>query len=194
MSSATTTIMFTDLVGSTALGDRLGDEAAQALRRAHDRIARQQFQRFAGRVIKGTGDGFLVAFGSARQGVECAIALQRAITTQHNEGRYAELQVRIGLHTGEPLADEDDLLGSDVNLAARIEAEAAGGQVFVSESTHVLARKTPDTSLQDILPSAHLRGVLAGRACAICPHPAGRPQERAGPFAPATGSSRPWRG
>jgi len=136
--------MFTDLVGSTALGDRLGDEAAQALRRAHDRIARQQFQRFAGRVIKGTGDGFLVAFGSARQGVECAIALQRAITTQHNEGRYAELQVRIGLHTGEPLADEDDLLGSDVNLAARIEAEAAGGQVFVSESTHVLARKTPD--------------------------------------------------
>jgi class 3 adenylate cyclase len=139
----TVTVMFTDLVGSTALGDRLGDEAAQALRRAHDRILRQQFERSGGKVIKGTGDGFMVAFTSARQGVDCAVDVQRAIAAQHSEGRYLELQVRIGLHTGEPIAEGDDLLGSDVNLAARIEAEADSGQVLVSELTRLLARRGP---------------------------------------------------
>ena len=125
--SGVVTIMFTDLVGSTALAERLGDEAAQALRRAHDRILREQFERFDGKVVKGTGDGFLVAFASPRQGVECAVEVQRALSAQHAEGRYTELQVRIGLHTGEPIVEGGDLLGSDVNLAARIEAEAAGG-------------------------------------------------------------------
>jgi class 3 adenylate cyclase/tetratricopeptide (TPR) repeat protein len=142
--SGVITIMFTDLVGSTALSDRLGDEPARALLRAHDRILREQFERFDGKVVKGTGDGFLVAFASPRQGVECAVAVQRALSAQHAEGRYPELQVRIGLHTGEPIAEGGDLLGSDVNLAARIEAEAAGGQVLVSELTRQLARRSHD--------------------------------------------------
>ncbi|MEX0683832.1 MAG: adenylate/guanylate cyclase domain-containing protein [Dehalococcoidia bacterium] len=137
----TVTIMFTDMVGSTALGDRLGDETAQALRRAQDRIVREQLARFGGRVVKGTGDGFMLAFGSARRGVECAVAVQNAITEQQREGRYSELQVRIGLHTGEPGSEGDDLLGTDVDLAARIEAEAGGGQVFVSDLTRALARQ-----------------------------------------------------
>src|SRR5437867_1210609 len=136
----TITIMFTDLVGSTALGDRLGEDAAQALRRAHDRILRQQFARFDGRVIKGTGDGFMAAFASARRGVECAVELQRAIAAQHAEGRYLELEVRAGVHTGEPVAEGGDLFGSDVNLAARIASEAAGGHVLVSEVTRLLVR------------------------------------------------------
>jgi class 3 adenylate cyclase/tetratricopeptide (TPR) repeat protein len=139
----TVTIMFTDLVGSTALGDRLGDDDAQALRRAHDRILLEQFERFGGRVIKNTGDGFLVSFASARQGVECGVGLQRAITAQHAEGRYRELQVRVGLHTGEPVAEGGDVHGSDVDLAARVEAEALGGQVLVSDVTRVLARQCP---------------------------------------------------
>ena len=139
----TVTIMFTDLVASTALGDRLGDDRGQALRRAHDRILRRQFERFGGRVVKGRGDGFMVVFPSARRGVQCAVEVQRAIATQQAEGRYLELQVRIGLHTGEPVEEQGDLFGSDVNLAARIEDEAGGGQVFVSESTRLLARQSP---------------------------------------------------
>jgi len=131
--------MFTDRVASTALGDRLGDERAQSLRRAHDRILGQQFERFGRRVVKGTGDGFMVVFGSARQGVECAVEVQRAIAAQQAEGCYLELQVRVGLHTGEPVAEEGDLFGSDVDLAARIESEAGGGQVLVSDLTRVLA-------------------------------------------------------
>jgi class 3 adenylate cyclase len=139
----TVTIMFTDLVASTALGDLLGDDRGQALRRAHDRILRRQFERFGGRVVKGRGDGFMVVFSSARRGVQCAVEVQRAIATQQAEGRYLELQVRIGLHTGEPVEDQGDLFGSDVNLAARIEAEAGGGQVLVSELTRLLARRSP---------------------------------------------------
>src|SRR2546427_3720808 len=140
--SGVITIMFTDLVGSTALADRLGDDTAQSLRHAHDRILRQQFERFHGKVVQGTGDGFLVAFASPRQGVECAVEVQRALSAQHSEGRYLELQVRIGLHTGEPIVEGGDLIGSDVNLAARVEAEAGGGQVLVSEMTRQLARQS----------------------------------------------------
>jgi class 3 adenylate cyclase/tetratricopeptide (TPR) repeat protein len=139
----TVTIMFTDVVASTALGDRLGDDRGQALRRAHDRILRRQFERFGGRVVKARGDGFMVAFPSARRGVRCAAEVQRAIASQQAEGRYRELQVRIGLHTGEPVEEEGDLFGSDVNLAARIEDEAGGGQVLVSELTRLLARGSP---------------------------------------------------
>lgn len=135
------TIMFTDLVGSAALADGLGEEAAQALRRAQERILGQQFERLSGKVIKDTGDGFMVGFASAHDGVECAVAVQRAIAIQHAEGRYQELMVRIGLHTGEPMAEGGDLHGSDVNLAFRIMAEAEGGQVLVSDVTRVLARR-----------------------------------------------------
>ncbi|MBI1884889.1 MAG: AAA family ATPase [Chloroflexi bacterium] len=147
--AGTVTIMFTDLVGSTALGDRLGEETAQALRRAHDRILRREFEPFGGSVVKGTGDGFMVSFASARQGVECAVQVQRAIAGQQAEGRYLELQVRIGLHTGEPVAEGGDLFGSDVNLAARIQVEAEGGQVFVSEVTRLLARDNPGLQFLD---------------------------------------------
>ena len=85
----------------------------------------------------------MVVFPSARRGVQCAVEVQRAIATQQAEGRYLELQVRIGLHTGEPVEEQGDLFGSDVNLAARIEAEAGGGQVLVSELTRLLAHRSP---------------------------------------------------
>lgn len=140
--SPTVTIMFTDMVESTALGDRLGDVEAKALRRAHDRLLKEQFVRFGGRVVEGTGDGFLVTFASARAGVECAVAIQQALAAKHVDGRYLDLQVRIGLHTGEPLVEGDRLFGSDMNLAARVEAAAEGGQVLVSEVTRLLARQT----------------------------------------------------
>jgi len=136
----TVTVLFTDLVGSASLADRLGDDVAQTLRRAHARILQRLFERFDASLIKGTGDGFMVAFSSARRAVECAAEVQRAIAAQHEEGRYRELAVRVGIHTGEPVAQGGDLLGSDVDLAARITSEARGGQVLVSDVTRALAR------------------------------------------------------
>ncbi len=140
-SGGTLTVLFTDLVESTAVANRLGDETAQALRRAHDRILRQQFESHGGTVVKGTGDGFLVTFSTARQGVACARAVQRAIAEQQAEGRYLDLGVRIGVHTGEPSAEDGDVFGIDVTLAARLMAEAQGGEIIVSEVTHLLVRQ-----------------------------------------------------
>lgn len=145
-SGSTLTLLFTDLVGSTELATNLGEEPAQALRRAHDRILREQFKTFGGTVIKNTGDGFFAAFPSARQGVECGAAIQAAIAAQQAEGRYLGLSLRVGLHTGEPVIEDGDLFGVDVTLAARIADTADGGQVLISDVTHLLAR--PHTSLQ----------------------------------------------
>jgi class 3 adenylate cyclase/tetratricopeptide (TPR) repeat protein len=139
-SGHTLTLLFTDLVASTELASRLGDDAAHGLRRAHDRIVRDQVAAFGGDVVKNTGDGFFATFGSARQGVECGAAIQRAIARQQAEGRYGELSVRVGLHTGEPVLEEGDVFGIDVAIATRVMSEAAGGQVLISDITHLLAR------------------------------------------------------
>ncbi|HEV8573309.1 MAG TPA: AAA family ATPase [Dehalococcoidia bacterium] len=169
----TVTIMFTDLVGSAALGDRVGDIEAQALRRAHDRILRQQFQRSCGNVIKSTGDGFLVAFESARQAVECGVEVQRAIQTQQAEGRYRELQIRVGLHTGEPVVEGGDLRGTDVDLAARICDQAAGGQVLISDVSRVLASRSPELEFKPLG-----ERTLKGFSQAVSLFEVRRPEER----------------
>ena len=135
----TVTILFTDVVSSTEVSVRLGAEA-QALRHAHDRILREQFETHGGSIVKNRGDGFFVTFSSAKAAVECAAAIQRAITAEQSRGRYPDLAVRIGIHTGEPELEEGDYFGVDVALADRIMSEAPGGEVFVSETTYLLAR------------------------------------------------------
>lgn len=81
------------------------------------------------------GDGFMASFGSASRAVECAIALQRAMDerSSRESAVAAPLQVRIGLNAGEPIAEDDDLFGTAVIVAARIAAKAAGGEVLVSD-------------------------------------------------------------
>src|SRR5271167_776048 len=103
------TILFTDLVGSTALFDRHGDEAADALRREHFASLRTAVVEHGGREIKSAGDGLMVAFTSAADAVRCAIDMQRATT-----GATGGLPLRIGLDAGEPLAEDDDLHGTSV--------------------------------------------------------------------------------
>src|SRR6266540_3164457 len=75
----TLTLLFTDVEGSTDLTTRLGDEAAQKILRSHRQIVQREVEQFDGRQIKGTGDGAMLAFTSARRAVECAIAIQRAV-------------------------------------------------------------------------------------------------------------------
>jgi class 3 adenylate cyclase len=77
------------------------------------------------------GDGFMVAFPSARDGLRCAIALQQAFAAR-NEDAEQSIDVRIGLHTGEAVSDHGDFFGKHVNLAARIGASALGGEIVVS--------------------------------------------------------------
>lgn len=148
----TLTLLFTDLVNSTELAASLGP-AAQALRRAHDRILRDQFSAYGGNVVKNTGDGFFVTFSSAGQAVECAAAIQQSIAARQSEGRYRELSVRIGLHTGEPFSEDGDFFGVDVAAASRIMGQAAGGDVLLSEITYLLARS--GTALEFVSEGSH---------------------------------------
>ncbi len=133
------TILFTDVEGSTALTQRLGDAAAREVLREHERITREALRAHGGSEVKTMGDGFMASFGSATKALECAIAIQRAIegTRQAEIGDREAIRVRIGLNAGEPIAEDDpdgrgDLHGTAVITAARIAALASGGEILVS--------------------------------------------------------------
>jgi class 3 adenylate cyclase len=141
------TVLFTDIEGSTALTRRLGDAKARAVLREHERITREALQAHGGTEVKTMGDGFMASFSSATRALECAIAMQRAFA-EHNETvlRQAqdahtepvEVRIRIGLNAGEPIAEEADLFGTAVILAARIAAKAEGGEIVVSDTVRGL--------------------------------------------------------
>jgi class 3 adenylate cyclase len=122
------TILFTDVEGSTALTDRLGDTKARDLLREHERITRDALNAHGGSEVKTMGDGFMASFGSATRALECAIAIQTAFA-ERNESADEAIRVRIGLNAGEPIAEDDpsgrgDLFGTAVNMAARIASKA----------------------------------------------------------------------
>jgi class 3 adenylate cyclase len=126
------TILFTDVEGSTALTERVGDAKAREVLRAHERIVREALQSHGGAEVKTMGDGFMASFSSATGALECAIAMQRAFAA-HSESAGEPIRVRIGLNAGEPIAEEKDLFGTAVNMAARIAAEAEGGEILASD-------------------------------------------------------------
>jgi class 3 adenylate cyclase/pimeloyl-ACP methyl ester carboxylesterase len=125
------TILFTDIEGSTALTQRLGDARAREVFREHERITREALASHGGSEVKTMGDGFMASFGSASGALECAIAMQRALAA-HNANADTPISVRIGLNAGEPIAEEEDLFGTAVITASRIAAQAKGGEVLVS--------------------------------------------------------------
>ncbi len=125
------TIVFSDVTGSTTLTERLGDAAAREAMRAHDRITRDALAAHGGTEIKAMGDGFMASFQSASRALEWAIALQRAME-QHNETAAHPVHVHVGVNAGEPIAEEGDLYGTAVNMAARIASTAPGGEIAVS--------------------------------------------------------------
>jgi len=136
------TVLFTDVEGSTALTQRLGDTKAREVLREHERLVRECLAAHGGSEVKTMGDGFMASFASATRALECAIAIQRAFAVGAGlappEGAASSapteaIRVRIGLNAGEPVAEEGDLFGTAVNLAARIAAQAQGGQVLVSD-------------------------------------------------------------
>ena len=139
-SAGTVTLLFTDLVGSTEIMDQIGDDAAERLRRTHFRLLREAVAANGGHEVKSLGDGLMVVFNSALDAVGCAIAMQQAVE-HHNHwvaplrGGQAtpSLEVRIGLHAGEPIRDEEDYYGTPVVIAKRLCDEADGGQILASD-------------------------------------------------------------
>lgn len=165
--SAFRTILFTDIVDSTQLTQRLGDRAVMLLLREHDSIVRAALARFGGSEVKHMGDGIMASFGSASQAVGAAIEIQRSLQERSagkrpadagaqpegpgtqpdgasaqldGAGAQAELRVRIGLAAGEPVTEQDDLFGAAVQQAARLCAHAQPDCIVVSSGVQDLCR------------------------------------------------------
>jgi class 3 adenylate cyclase/pimeloyl-ACP methyl ester carboxylesterase len=136
------TIVFTDLVGHTAMMQRLGDGKGRDVLREHERITRDLLKRCGGTEIKTDGDGFMMSFGSVTAALDCAIAMQRAFAARNADGEEP-LHVRIGLNAGEPIDEGGDLFGSSVILASRIAERAGAGEILVPETLrHLLSGKS----------------------------------------------------
>ena len=160
---ATATIMFTDLVASSAIMDRLGDRLARGVFRKHDEVIRRHTKAYGGTEVKSMGDGFMLSFRSARRGVACAVAVQRELAEYNSEQLEPPLAVRMGLSVGEPIREEEDLFGKSVVLASRISSVAEGGQVLTCSITQALVAGTGEFTLREVgafelkgIPGAHI--------------------------------------
>ncbi|HEY8172259.1 MAG TPA: AAA family ATPase [Dehalococcoidia bacterium] len=129
MSSATTTILFTDLVNSTELLQRAGDESAQRIFESHHRLLSDAVSAHGGQEVKWLGDGLMVAFPSAADAVRCAISMQQA---SRRSSAGARIDVRVGLNVGDTLRNETDYFGTPVVIAKRLCDRANAGQIICS--------------------------------------------------------------
>src|SRR5712692_7136940 len=146
----TVTVLFTDVEGSTDLRTSRGDETAHALLQRQGEFVRAQIGEHGGHEVKTMGDGFMVAFASARAAVDCAVGIQRCLDEDNRSHAMEDyVRVRVGLHTGEVIRQDGDLFGEAVNAAARIMAKATGGQILVSETVKVVLGHGRDTDLVD---------------------------------------------
>ncbi|MFQ5504994.1 MAG: adenylate/guanylate cyclase domain-containing protein, partial [Planctomycetota bacterium] len=151
-SDGSVTLMFSDMVGFTEMTERLGDPAAHEVIKQHHAIVREHVAIYGGRELELQGDGFLLAFSDTVPALRCAVGIQRAFLERNTEEAqraevrteaqdavrgfasrgFEEIHVRIGLHTGEAIADADKFFGKTVILASRIASQAAGDEILVS--------------------------------------------------------------
>ena len=141
-------IMFSDIEESTALNERIGDRAWVKLIGSHDKLVQRLVQRQSGHVVKSQGDGFMIAFARAEQAVRCGIDVQHELDKDAKRKRQEEIRVRIGIHMGRSVRRGDDLFGRNVAMAARVAAQAVGGEILVSQPVRDALRDGPD--YQDI--------------------------------------------
>ena len=126
-------VLFTDIVGSTEMCSRHGDDAAIAMLAVHDRIVRSAIGAHTGREVKHTGDGIMAAFNSAANAVKSACRIIGGLNDHNGGGLDYPVEVRIGISAGEPVEKSDDLFGSTVQLAARLCSQAQPMQVLVAQ-------------------------------------------------------------
>ncbi len=146
-------IMFTDMVGYSALSQRDGHLAVELLEE-HRQILRGIFPRFDGTEIKTIGDAFLVEFGSALEAAQCAIEIQRALAKRDaDEPAERQIQLRIGIHIGDVIHRGDDVYGDGVNIASRIEPLASPGGICLSMDVERQIRNAVETRFEKLAPT-----------------------------------------
>ena len=139
-----TTVFFTDLVGSTARAEQLGDQRWRDLLDAHHAAVRREFARFRGNEVKSLGDGFLATFDGPARAIRCGSAVAEAV-------RPLGIEVRIGLHTGEVEFADDDVCGIAVHVASRLASLAGPGDVLLTRT------------VKDLVAGSDIRFIERGR-------------------------------
>jgi class 3 adenylate cyclase len=137
-------IMFSDIEESTALNERIGDRAWVRLIGKHDKAVHRLVDRHDGHVVKSQGDGFMIAFAQPEQAVRCGVDIQRSL-----ERRPSGIRVRIGIHVGKSVMRGDDVFGRNVAMAARVAAQADGGEILVSKAVRDAITGCADITVDD---------------------------------------------
>ena len=145
----TVSILFSDIENSTIMTERLGDIRAQQLLHEHNDLIRKQVAEQKGFEVKSMGDGFMVAFSSARRALLCAIGIQRAFADYSAQHPDQPIRVRIGLHMGEAISEGGDFFGKTVITAARIGAKANAGEILVSSVFKAVTESAGDLKFDD---------------------------------------------
>ena len=135
------TLMLSDIADAGAAAEELGAERWEQLVRDHHLLVEQILARHDGQVTKFQGDGFLASFGSAHAGLHAAVDLQRTFTGAPAD--HQPLSIRVGLHSGFVIANPEQMMGRNVVLAARIAAQAKGGEILVSSAAKEYTETDP---------------------------------------------------
>jgi class 3 adenylate cyclase/tetratricopeptide (TPR) repeat protein len=151
------TVIFTDLVDSTATAERLGPEAAEALRQTHFRLLRGAITRSGGTEVKNLGDGLMVTYSSPSRALAGAVGMQQAIE-HHNRSGGELLSVRIGISTGEAVEEDGDYFGDPVVEAARLCSVADGGKILAAEVVRILVGRHATQTFVEV-GSLELKGI-----------------------------------
>jgi class 3 adenylate cyclase len=140
----TVTLLFSDVENSSTLFERFGDLRAHEIMSAHNAIIREQLGLHKGFEVKAMGDGFMIAFSSARRALLCAISIQRAFAAYNGQHPDQPIRVKMGLHIGETISEHNDFFGQAVIFAARIAALAHGSEILVSSTMRDLTQTAGD--------------------------------------------------
>jgi class 3 adenylate cyclase len=144
--SGTITIVFSDIESSTQRATSMGDVAWMKVLSAHNRIIGDQVEKWKGTIVKNQGDGFMLTFGGARRALRAMIGVQEDLERFALENPDQGVRVRVGVHTGEVIAEDGDIFGKHVMLAARVGGLAEGGEILVSSLVREIASARGDLS------------------------------------------------
>jgi len=148
MATATVTVVFTDLVGSTELLSRVGESVAEELRREHFTLLRAAVSDAGGREVKNLGDGLMVAFDGVTAALACAVAMQQALAARPASAE--PLSIRVGIAVGEADVEDGDYFGLPVVEAARLCARAEGGEILTTAFVRMMARSRGGFEMEPI--------------------------------------------
>ena len=143
-------ILFSDIEDSTDINEKLGDKEWVRLLGAHDRLVQACVEEHRGHIVKSQGDGFMIAFREAADAVRAGLDIQDALSaTTDKRLRKTPIRVRVGIHCGTAIERDGDLFGKNVAMAARVAAQANGGEILVSDDIRVALREAEDIVLVD---------------------------------------------